>query len=278
MPSSPLTYALWFLGTIAPLFAAVCMQRRKLHSEFSSFFTYCLFQVVGSVCLFGISRLATPESYFYAYWVYTALGIGLGFFVIREVFTSILKPYAGLRDAGMLLFRWASVLLIVFSAMSYVSGSGSGMARVVREIVVMERNIRFIQCGLLLFVVLCSNYLNASWKSLASGIAFGFGLFATTDLLISNALIARGYFFSPVAAALIGQCSYVGATVIWSSYALLAPAERKVSRELTYRPVVDRWNQAAMLIMNSEGAAPSPHTYLSDIERTVEAVLAHSGK
>jgi hypothetical protein len=47
---------------------------------------------------------------------------------------------------------------------------------------------------------------------------------------------------------------------------------------MAYRPVVDRWNQAAMLLMNSGGAAPAPQTYLSDIERTVEAVLAHSSK
>jgi hypothetical protein len=62
------------------------------------------------------------------------------------------------------------------------------------------------------------------------------------------------------------------------AYAWIAEPERKVERERSFNPVLDRWNQAAMLIMNSEAAEPAEHTYLSDIERTVESVLATSSK
>jgi hypothetical protein len=276
MPSSLITNALWFLGVLLPLAAAVCMKRRRLDREYPTFFTYNVFQSLGGTLLFFISHFGTPESYFYAYWVNTGLGAGLGFYVIREAFNHMLKPYPGLRDAGILLFRWAAVLLVFFAALSYVDGNGSGLGRVLHEITIMQRNVLLIQSGLLLFVVMCSNYLNLTWKSFPAGIAIGMGLFAATDLIISNFLATRGFSFSKPSLALLMQISWAASSAMWFVYALVSKPERAVEKTLTYNPLVDRWNQAAMLLMNSEAAPASEHTYLSDIERTVESVLAHS--
>ena len=277
MPSTPLAYFLWVFIPLVQVALLVVLRKRKLSADHSMFFTYTLFQVIAAILDVVAYKFAGYETYFYTYWVRIALSIGLGFFVIKEVFSNMLKPYAGLRDAGILLFRWAAAVLVLISVLSYVSGTGNGAARILREVVTMERNVRFIQCGLLLFVVMCSNYIGVSWRSLSSGIAFGFGFFAAVDLLISNALMTRGYFFSAESAALAGQIAYACAVILWFTYSMLPQPELKAVREMAYRPVVDRWNQAAMLLMNTGASnAPAPQTYLSDIERTVEAVLAHS--
>ena len=276
MPSSPLTYFLWFFAPAVLLCSAISMKRRGLFEKFPTFFTYCCFQAVGACLLFGIYRFSTPEAYYFGYWVNTALGTGLGFFVIREAFANILRPYVGLRDAGMLLFRFAALLLILFAAISYVGGTGSGLGRVAREITIMQRNVTFIQTGLLLFVVLCSNYLHFSWKSFPCGVSFGMGVFACMDLIASNVQASRGFVFSKPTLTLLMQICWMLASITWLAYSLTAKPEHKTLRDLTFSPVVDRWNQAAMLIMNSEAAPPAEHTYLSDIERTVESVLAHS--
>lgn len=278
MPSSPLSYFLWFFSPVLLLAAAVFMVRRNLHKNHSTFFTYCCFQTVSAYLLFAIYRFGSAEAYYIAYWVNTGLAAGLGFFVIREAFENILKPYVGLRDAGMLLFRFAAVLLVLFAALSYVGTNGSGLIRVTREITVMQRNITLIQSGLLLFVVMCSNYLNFSWKSFPCGIAFGMGAYASMDLIASNILVNRAFTFSKPTLVLMMQFCWLVASAIWLSYSLLAKPEHAKVREFAYNPVVDRWNQAAMLIMNSEATQPAEHTYLSDIERTVESVLAHSNR
>jgi hypothetical protein len=255
------------------------MKRQNLVDRFPTFFTYCCFQITGALLLFAIYRFSTPEAYFYAYWVNTGLGAGLGFFVIREAFVNILKPYPGLRDAGMLLFRFAAVLLVLFAAVSYVGGTGNGIARIAREITSMQRNVMLIQAGLLVFVTMCSNYLNISWKSFPAGILTGMGIFASCDLISSNILAARGFLnFSKPTLTLLMQITWLLASASWMAYAWIAEPERKVERERSFNPVLDRWNQAAMLIMNSEAAEPAEHTYLSDIERTVESVLATSSK
>ena len=177
MPSTPLAYVLLLFIPLVQVAILVAMRKRNLQGDYSMFFTYTLFQVIGTFLDVAAYKFAGYETYFYTYWIHTALGIGLGFFVIKEVFANMLKPYAGLRDAGILLFRWAAAVLILISVLSYVSGTGNGATRILREVVAMERNVRFIQCGLLLFVVMCSNYIGVSWRSLASGIAFGFGSF-----------------------------------------------------------------------------------------------------
>jgi hypothetical protein len=277
MPSTPLAYFLWVLGPIFQVAILVTMRKRDLHRDYPMFFTYTLFQVIGTILDVIAYKFGGYATYFYTYWIHTALGIGLGFFVIKEVFTNMLKPYAGLRDAGVLIFRWAAALLILISVMSYASGTGNGAARILREVVTMERNVRFIQCGLLLFVVMCSNHIGVSWRSMSSGIAFGFGFFAAVDLIISNALLSKGYFFSRQLAPIAGQLAYASAVILWFTYSMLPQPEQKAVREMVYRPIVDRWNQAAMLLMNTNGnQASAPQTYLSDIERTVEAVMAHS--
>jgi hypothetical protein len=278
MPSTPLAYVLWIFIPMVQVATLFVMRKRDLQRDYSMFFTYTLFQVIGAIIDVIAYKFAGYETFFFTYWVRTALGIGLGFFVIKEVFTNMLKPYAGLRDAGVLIFRWAAAILVLFSVISYAAGEGNSASRILRQIVLMERNVRFIQCGLLIFVVMCSNYIGISWRNLSSGIAFGFGAFAVVDLLISNALLTRGYFVSRHLAAVVGQLAYAGAVITWFTYTMLPHRQESGVRQMAYRPVVDRWNQAAMLLMNSGGAAPAPQTYLSDIERTVEAVLAHSSK
>jgi hypothetical protein len=143
----------------------------------------------------------------------------------------------------------------------------------------MQRNITLIQSGLLLFVVMCSNYLSFSWKSFPCGVAFGMGIYASMDLIVSNIMVYRGLFTQskPVLTLLMQVCWLI-ASAVWLTYSMRAKVEHATVRELAYHPVVDRWNQAAMLIMNSEAAEPVEHTYLSDIERTVESVLATSSK
>jgi hypothetical protein len=278
MPSSPLTYFLWFFAPVVLVGAAASMKRRNLIDQFPMFFSYCCFQAIGAMFLFAIHRFSTPEAYYYAYWVNTGLGAGLGFFVIRESFVNTLKPYVGLRDAGMLLFRWAAVILVVFAAISYIGGTGSGMARIAREITMMQRNILLIQAGLLLFVVMCSNYLNISWKSFPFGVTCGVGIFAANDLIVWNILSAHNVVFSAHTLSLVSQAMWALSSVTWFVYAFKAVPEKRLSPQQSYNAVVDRWNQAAMLIMNSEAAPSAEHSYLSDIERTVESVLATSSK
>src|SRR4051812_42314543 len=195
MSQEALKYILWLAAPIMQLGILLTMDRKKLRVDFPFFFNYTIFQIVTVVVLFSIHQFATRASYtyFYAYWTTTAISIGLGFAVIYEVFAYSLRPYAGLRDLGTVLFRWAALLLVLISGIAAAaSASGSDIHRITMGIASVERSVRLMQCGLLVFVLLSSSYLGLSLKNFASGIGFGFGIFAASDLIIASLWPALG--------------------------------------------------------------------------------------
>jgi len=267
-------YVLWLSAPVLQIGILFAMERKKLRQDFPFFFNYLIFQILSVLVLFSIYHVSYPL-YFYAYWTSSALGIALGFAVIYEIFSYSLRPYAGLRDLGAMLFRFAAFLLILVSGLSAASASGAEGHRLTMAVMGVERSVRLMQCGLLLFVLVCSSYLGLSLKNFAYGIAMGFGVFAASDLTILNFRTQVGPQWTQVL-SLISSGMYNVSVLAWMGYALL-PQAKRLRTGFVYRPLFDRWNQAALLVV---GSTQSPmafgHTYLSEIEQTVDNVLANN--
>jgi hypothetical protein len=275
MSATALKYVLWLAPALMQLALLVFMNRRKLSGDFPFFFNYTVFQVLSACVLFAVYRWS-DHLYFFAYWTSSAISIFLGFAVIYEVFAYSLKPYAGLRDLGTLLFRWAAMLLVLISGITAAaSTSGTEMHRLTFAIMSIERSVRLMQCGLLVFVLLCSSYLGLSLRNFACGIAFGFGIFAATDLTILNfrTQLASNHWHGLL--SLISSGVYTLSVAAWLSYSL-QPQGRRLATGFVYRPLFDRWNQAAMLVVGTAAPALAGNTYLSEIEQTVNNVLAEN--
>src|SRR5205823_2067632 len=125
MSSVAMRYFLWLACPAMQLVILAMMRRRKLQKDFPFFQTYTIFQVLSVAINFSIYHWA-KDYYFYSYWVLSALGIFLGFAVLHEVFGFAIRPYVGLRDLAMLLFRWASLVLVVISTLLAVGAAGTG--------------------------------------------------------------------------------------------------------------------------------------------------------
>ena len=265
-------YVLWLAAPLLQLGILVSMDRKKLRQDFPFFFNYLIFQIISVALLFTVYHVSY-DLYFYAYWTSSAVGIGLGFAVIYEIFSYTLRPYAGLRDLGTMLFRWAALLLLLVSGISAAaSASGTEMHRLTFAIMSIERSIRLMQCGLLLFVLVCSTYLGLSLRSFACGIALGFGVFAATDLTILNFRTQLGDHWTQLL-SLVASGIYNISVMVWLGYSL-APHKAHTRTGFIYRPLIDRWNQAALLVVGATTPLTSGNTYLSDIEQTVNNVLA----
>jgi hypothetical protein len=277
MSLSMADYILWFAAPALQIAILVFMVKRKLRAEFPFFFSYTVLQVLTVAALFTIFKLS-PGNYFYAYWTSSALGIMLGFAVIQEVFMYAIRPYTGLRDLGAKLFRWAGFVLLLVGALLAVSGSGMSSKQLVLAIVEVERAIRLMQCGLLLFIFLFSSSLGLTWKNFASGMALGYGVFAATNLVMYSLRSQLGHGWDSTV-SYITTAAYNLSVIIWLGYsAMPESARQRVRTDFVYRPVFDRWNQAAMSIVApaSANGIASEHAYLSEIERTVETIMAQS--
>lgn len=244
--------ALWIAHPVLELSLAGIMFWRRLNRAFPVFFAYIVFQVVNFLVLFPIYKLrdtssgAQPESlYFYAYWISAAISVAIGFKVIHEIFLDVLRPYPNLKDLGTLMFKWAALVMFLV-ALVVAAASQSGAETSLGDAVnIVQRCVRVIQCGLILFLLFFSRHLGVSRKQFSFGIALGFGSFAGIEL-VNLALISSGQLHTATA-NLIDTSAYSLSILTWMGYALLKTTSREESSKLL---MSRRWDQGLSELRN----------------------------
>ncbi len=210
---------------------------QKKQRQYRWFFAYMAAEILQSCTLYPLRNV--PNAYFYAYCITSGLSLLLGFAVIHEIFISIFRPYHTLRDLGSVLFKWAGLVMLLVAVI--VSASGQALQRepLVEATLILERSIRVVQCGLIMFLLLFSKYLGISWKQRSFGIALGFGFYASVDL--SLLALHLGAHISQDVANLITMSAYIISIGIWISYSVI----KEVSREDAVRLLKSqRWEQS----------------------------------
>src|SRR6266403_929191 len=158
-PNAHLAYnALWFAHPALQAVVAAIMVWRKLHRTFPIFFTYVVFQIVTFALTFPFHDERFYTIFFYSYWATTAVSVVLGFKVIHEVFLDVFRPYHTLRDLGSVLFKWAGLVMLMVAGVVAASVHGGDQSPLPAGILILERSVRVVQCGLVLFLLVFSRY------------------------------------------------------------------------------------------------------------------------
>jgi hypothetical protein len=241
-------YALWFAHPALQTSLVGVMLWRKLHRTFPMFFWYVAFQPIAFALTFPLYRAHLYTPFFYAYWFTTAISVLLGFRVIHEVFLEVFRPYHTLRDLGSVLFKWAGLVMLMVAgvvAASATSGDGNPLET---GIMTLERSVRVVQCGLILFLLVFSRYLGTNWRQKSFGIALGFGAFAVVEL--SLVAVNASNVINQVLSSFINMTAYNVTIFIWVGYMLMkSPAREPLAHML--RP--QRWEEGLNAIQH-------PHT------------------
>lgn len=270
MPLDRLTmYALWIVPVVLQVGILVFMVRRKMRQAFPFFFLYTAFQVLSNAVLYYLFHFGIPEQYFYTYWASDAVSAVLGFAVIREIFNNAFESFAALRDFADIMFKWAAVVLAVVASILAFSVSGPKDQVLINAILGIERGVMLIQGGLLLFLLLFSNRLGITWKNHCFGLALGFGIYASTLLVVESVRTQLGPKWDSTCVLLQSSC-YAVAVLVWAAY-IFAPEPARVSVEARFlpRPLLHRWNETlAGSLPIREGA------FLTDMEMMVDRVLS----
>jgi predicted transporter len=262
-------YVLWFTTPALMTVLAVAMYRRRLHKDYPYFFNYVIFQVLDFLIEFPLRNW--ENGYFYVYWTMRALSIAVSFAVLLEIFKDAFRPYEALRDLSVILFRWcALVVLLVAGMWAITSWRGTQIDNVTNAIFVVDRSVRMMQCGLVLFMLLFSEYLGISRRNVLFGIAVGFGFFAAVNMLVMTALTHQGV-ISKANLSRISGLAYIISTLMWLAYAVLPATARvgmKQAAEATHK-----WDRAL-----DDARNPAPAVSLLDtMDQTVERLLYHRG-
>ena len=230
--------ALWFAHPVLQAAVAVVMFRRGVYRKFRVFFAYALAQVLIFAIVFPASKVSY-ELWFDTYWITAALNLPLGFAVIHEVFVDVFRPYHTLKDLGTVLFKWAGLVMLMVAAVVAAASSASEAGPLVQAVLTVQRCVRVIQCGLVLFLLLFARFLGVSRKQQSYGIALGFGAFAGVELMC--AALRASASISELSSSFVIMVAYDLAIVNWFGYMWVKATPRKTAETLL---TSQRWEES----------------------------------
>ena len=172
-----------------------------------------------------------------------------------------------LRDLGSVLFKWAGLVMLMVAgvvAASAASGTGNPLET---GIMTLERSVRVVQCGLILFLLVFSRYLGTNWRQKTFGIALGFGTFAGVEL--SLVALNGSSFFNQVLSSFINMTAYNITIFIWMGY-MLVKSPARVPATHMLRP--QRWEEGLSAIQHPQ----SPDSLIPMFESMVDRALSRT--
>jgi len=261
-----LMYVSWLLGPVLEITLLIFMIQRKLHEVFPRFFSYILFQIFKSGCLF-ITYRYYDGSYFDAYWTGNAMSVLLAVTVMDEVLHNLFQQYGGIQNLGSLIFRWACGLLLLLSIVNAFSSQATNADRVVAAVLSFDRSLRVMQCGIFLLLILVCRFLRHCWRQHVFGIALGFGVFASIELILVSMVMHYGD-GSGAIVSLVKSAAFNVVTLLWIVY-LRQPSQ--LIPEIDVAPRLNALN-VALVESNYVGG----NDFLSMAEQAVERVLSRS--
>jgi hypothetical protein len=243
-----LIHSLWILSAVLLGIMPVIMFKRGWHRELPVFFSYLIFHAFQSWILLAIHNFF-HDSYTFSYWLFEFLDAAMGFAVIYEIFSQLLKPYPSVRQIGILLIRWATGVLVLIAAVSAGVAPGNNSVRLVAAILAGQRSVFVVQCGLLFFLFMFASSLGLTWRHHVFGLALGFGLCASIELVAAT---MRAHFgdIDHFVYSIIRPGSYDCAVLIWMGYLLTSekpvPVLQRPSRD---ENELELWNNALLELL-----------------------------
>lgn len=233
-----LYYGLWIAHPVLQMGIAAIMLQRGLHRKFKFFFGYILVQLVTFAVVFP-AYWHNSSALFYLYWGCDALSVAFGFAVIHEVFVDVFRSFHTLRDLGTVLFKWAALVMLLVAGVVSVSTNSSEIAPWMQSIITSQRCVRFIQVGMVLFLLFFAHYVGVSRRQHSFGIALGFGSFAMIELVLICSWV--GNHLGGAWMSILNMAAYNSSLLVWFGYVAMKSPARDASMSLL-QP--QRWEQS----------------------------------
>ena len=260
-----LSYASWIAGPLLQVTLLVFMLQHKFHKEFPRFFSYIVFQVLKTGCLFVAYRYFAGN-YFEAYWTGNALSLIFAVGVMDEILRSLLKEYGGIRILSTTIFRWSCGLLFLLAIVGAVTNAETSEDRIVEAVFGFDRSMRLMEVGLFLLLMLLCRLLKDCWRQPVFGIALGFGVFASVELILVSFVMWNGSRHAETI-SLLKSLAYNVVTLVWIGYLRLEP------QKVPWMLPAATPNLPGMALAVPEGIADPEANLMLRVEQAVERVL-----
>ena len=230
-------YFLWLLpiAVLTLLLLRMAVQARL--GQQPLFASYALAVILSSLLQFGLyfSHLSYL-SYFVSYWVCQTILILLSYAAIYEVVQQLLSNYEEISPVAQnVIFAGATLLLLIVCAWAL-----NWNTQLVPTVLMLQQACRLLQVGVLVLIFTMAIFFRLRWQQNAFGIALGFGIYGTIDLL--GLALRRWNEIGAEAFSRVDTIAYSCITLVWLVY-LFSPERQSVARVLPQSSVRE-WNQA----------------------------------
>src|SRR5579871_4224381 len=249
MPHPTFAEHLFYLSQSALQFVIVFLIfRRKLYSSFPAFTAYLI--VVSLITIAQDSELALGVSlptYMNSFYCFEWCSIGLEFWVIYEVFKTVLEPYEALRRSWRFIFL-ISVFTLVVVNLLWIAYEPKIRAWEMLNVLDWVRSVRALQIGLLVVVFALSRLMGLSWRSYCLGMALGLGIYVATEIVTLEVRRHDNRWAVWELLNVIRSVSYAVAIVIWAWY-FFQPTEVAKPVYTVPNNNIEKWNRALQLML-----------------------------
>jgi hypothetical protein len=246
MHATAASQIIWILGLCLEIVVAGTILAKRYSKEAPLFLAYIAFQVIREIAGF-ISFYSSYKIYFYQYWVGDAIVVVLGLCVIFELYRNAFRRYNAIKRLAESLFLWATAILILLALLTAISTSGNESSKLMAGILLFERSARIVEFGLLLVLFFLTSFFGLRWQQYMFGIAFGYGLYACLNLIVTAERFEVGGMANRIL-SLIGPLSYLTALAVWTVYFIL-PEPAQLTEKLP-KQQLNEWNRALLELLH----------------------------
>lgn len=188
---------LWAAPNILCGVCAAALVRRRSVSTFPFFFSYLVYQAADFLTLVVVSRLvahgiASLTTYRWILVGFDGPAALLQIATLYEVANQLVLSRSSLVGPLRLLLRWSLALLLLAAIVSSAILHQPALGRVIAAVQTLEFCGSLISVGLVLALLVFSNALRVSWRGLAPGVAVGFALKGSLDLVVAALISVIG--------------------------------------------------------------------------------------
>jgi len=200
-------------------------------------------------------------------------------FICLEVFRSALAAFPGLMKVGVVIFRWAILISVIFT-FSSTSFHARGVIEIIPTIAyALMRSVSILELCLLAFLCLSMNALRLPIRDVSFGIALGFGLMSANDFVHASLTSVHSSLTAPI--QIVYELLTLVGMSIWAAYCVLPERSRKPV-VMPASSAIYRWNEIASALGHTGTQVaiqqPANGFFLTDVEKVVEKVLSRNLK
>jgi hypothetical protein len=238
------SYYLWIAPHVLLAIFLVWLFRRGLQRQLPIFFSYVVFELFQFIVLFTITLHSPFSDTIYRWTLVAGEGISsiLELGVIYELANRLVLSRSTFGSALRPALQGILGLLVLGAAIGSGAFSGISVERASNIFEMINFSSNLIEAGLVLALFIFARALRVSWNNWAAGVALGFGISASIDL-VSAAIRAEWGKRAFGAADLTQMAGFHLGVVVWLVSLFLAGRTRTFPEDKLKISDLELWDQ-----------------------------------